>query len=126
MRKARINQRNKERNTHCVSLHTASSVSQHVLTDPARLAPSTNMKPEPSWVLLSGWGPAVTHNPWVTEVNIACPCAGKQDFERLAAEVGLGKLRRATAVSLWQQAPWHHCPPPTWPAPTNWSAHMGL
>lgn len=39
MRKARINQRNKERNTHCVSLHTASSVSQHVLTRPSQACP---------------------------------------------------------------------------------------
>lgn len=109
--KARINQRNKERNARCVSLHTASCMLQHVPTDPARLTPSTNMKPEPSWGLLSGWGPAVTHSPWVTEVNIACPRAAKQGFERLAAELGLRKLRRATTMSLWQQPPWHHCPP---------------
>lgn len=101
--RARVNQRNKGRNTH--------HVSQRILTDSARLIPSTNMKPEPSWGLWSGWGPAVTYNPWVTEVNIACPRAGKQSFERLVAELGLGKLRRVTTMSLWQQPPWHHCPP---------------
>lgn len=107
-----------------MSLYTSSSVSQHVFTDPARLTPSSYMKPEPFWGLLSGLGPAVTHNPGVTEVDIACPRAGKQGFKRLAAEGGIRKTGRATTLSLWQQPPWHHCPL-TQPAPTSWCAHTG-
>lgn len=116
-----------------MSLHTAGSVSQHILTNPVRLTPSSSGKPKPHSQGLAWWGPGVC---WVTEVQLSDTIlmsqGWKQLFHVLGSSIskswlqglGLGKLERATTTSPWQQPPWHHLPL-TRPAPTNWSAQMG-
>lgn len=87
MKKTDKSERNKARSTRHLSLHTAGSVSQHILTEPARLAPL----PQPGWTqdLLSGWVPAVRHNPGFTEVEKPLFHVLESSFAKLAAGVGI-------------------------------------
>lgn len=110
-----------------MSLHTAGSVSQHILTHPARLASLPGLSwMRTFWGLLSGWVPAVRHNPGFTEV-------GKQLFQALESAGALKKL--AAGSGIREAGEGYHqvtmatvslaSPSLTRPAPTNWSALTG-